>query len=584
MISVVGLLTGAGGPASASVGGTRAVTAAQKTSSQHTDSATTPAPPRPPSARPDRAIVPRGVVSRPLAASGGGVAADSGTVKPNLTSGPVPAAGSSASTLILYDISGDWGWLGGLYGEEAANLASHFGSWTAEPVESYKAGQLDNYTATIYIGSTYDEPIPAAFLSDVSTATRPVIWLYDNIWQLESYMGYNSFGARYGWEPGAFDLNGISSVSYKGTSLTRDPNNQAGILQVQTVTWGATAQILATAREDATGLTIPWASSSSGLTYVGEIPFAYMSETDRVLVYSDLLFDALAPNASTRHRALVRLEDISPDSDPTQVKAVADWLYSQHIPFGFGVSPWYKDPLGYYNNGKPVSEELTADKSLMTVLKYLESHGGVLVEHGYTHQWDTAINPFDEVTGDDFEFYRVTQNPDQTLTYVGPLTGDSVKTDASRIASSTALLEQAKLGAPTIWETPHYAGTVNMYKAVSSAFSEKWERTLYFPGYWNGTPDYTPAHLGGQFFPYVVKDVYGIKTLPENLGDIEPQPWEIFPARLPQDLINAAKANLVVRDGFAAFYFHPYNPLSYLQQTVAGIRSLGYTFVNPAGL
>jgi len=49
---------------------------------------------------------------------------------------------------------------------------------------SYKTGQLKQYTAAIYIGSTYDEPLPTAFLDDVYGATTPVIWAYDNIWQL----------------------------------------------------------------------------------------------------------------------------------------------------------------------------------------------------------------------------------------------------------------------------------------------------------------------------------------------------------------------------------------------------------------
>lgn len=508
------------------------------------------------------------------------------TVTTSTSGGPMAAlVATSPTTLILYDTSGAWGWLGNLYAQEAANLASHFGSWTAEPVGSYTSGQIATFSATIYIGSTYDEPLPSAFLLDVSTANKPVIWLYDNIWQLETYMGYNQFGNRYGWEPGAFDTNRISTVTYKGTALTRNADNAAGVLNVQTVGWSPTApQILATAKEDGTGTTIPWATSSGGLTYIGEIPFAYTSETDRTLAYSDLLFNYLAPATPTQHRALVRLEDISPDSDPAQVQADANWLYSQHIPFGFSVIPWYKDPLGYYTNGKPVSQKLANDKKLISVLQYLESHGGTLIEHGYTHQWDTAINPFDKVTGDDYEFYRVTQNTDKSLTYQGPIPGDSVSSNALRISSSMQMLQAAKLGTPTIWETPHYAGSAATYTAVKNAFSVKWERTLYFPGYWAGTPDYTPSHLGGQFFPYVVKDVYGLKTLPENLGNIEPQPWEIYPARLPADLINAAAKNLVVRDGFAAFYFHPDYSISYLQQTVAGIKNLGYTFVNPAGL
>ena len=88
----------------------------------------------------------------------------------------------------------------------------------------------------------------------------------------------------------------------------------------------------------------------------------------------------------------------------------------------------------------------------------------------------------------------------------------------------------------------------------------------------------------GQFFPYVVKDVYGTKVLPENLGDVSPDPWFIYPARLPADIVAAGQKNLVVRDGFASFFFHPYLDISYLQQSVTGLQAAGYTFVSPASL
>ena len=70
-----------------------------------------------------------------------------------------------------------------------------------------------------------------------------------------------------------------------------------------------------------------------------------------MLVFADLLFDALAPATVERHRALVRLEDISAKTDPVALRAVADYLYSQKIPFGFGVVPEYRDPKGVYNSG-----------------------------------------------------------------------------------------------------------------------------------------------------------------------------------------------------------------------------------------
>ncbi len=68
----------------------------------------------------------------------------------------------------------------------------------------------------------------------------------------------------------------------------------------------------------ADGSSFPWAVRSRNVTYVGEVPFTYTSETDRVLIFADLLFDALAPDTRERHRALVRLEDIHPRTRPAR--------------------------------------------------------------------------------------------------------------------------------------------------------------------------------------------------------------------------------------------------------------------------
>jgi hypothetical protein len=75
-----------------------------------------------------------------------------------------------------------------------------------------------------------------------------------------------------------------------------------------------------------------------------------------------------------------------------------------------------------------------------------------------------------------------------------------------------------------------------------------------------------------------------VKVIPENPGNIEPTMFHQYPTHLPSDMIWAAEKTLVVRDGVASFHFHPIFDLSYLRQTVDGIRAPGYTFVSPATL
>jgi uncharacterized protein YdaL len=514
------------------------------------------------------------------ARNGGGITPISGYAQPLGSAAP---GAIGAKTLILYDTTNSFGWLGELYATYAGNLVSHFGTWKAEPVSQYSAGQIGQYTATIYIGSTYDEPLPATFLNDVAAATKPVIWIYDNIWQLSNQLGYNQFLDKYGWMWAGFDTNQVSQVQYKGSSLSRDGvDNGGGIMSYAANIDTAKATPLAWAVHDSDGTQFPWALKSGNLYYVGENPFVYTSETDRVLAFDDILTAVLNPFAQTQHRVLLRLEDLSVNDDASNVKQIAQWLDSQHIQYGFGFTPVYTDPTGYFNDGRPETHKLSDrdQGEWRSVLKYMTSHGGTLIMHGYTHQYSNVPNPYDGVTDDDFEFYRTTENADHTLSFQGPVPEDSAAWASGRILSGLREFQKAGLATPKTFEFPHYMGSQVDYKVVASMFPYRWERSLYFNGsLGSGTADY--SHVIGQFFPWVVRDVYGTTVLPENIGSYEPEPFYQFPIHTVTDILNAAKAESVVRNGVAGVYFHNFWGLAPLQQIVSGLKSQGWTFSDP---
>ncbi|MFG2039257.1 DUF2334 domain-containing protein [Dactylosporangium sp. NPDC048998] len=303
--------------------------------------------------------------------------------------------------------------------------------------------------------------------------TKPVVWLYDNIWQLTARSA--GFATKYGYMWKGFDVGSVAEVDYRGTALTRDTRNAAGIMDYAVYDTTKAVSVADAVRAD--GTKFPWGIRSGNLTYIGEIPFSYITANDRYLAFADLLYDALAPKAAARHRALVRIEDVGPDADPAELRAVTDYLYGKRIPFTVAVYSRYRDPKGVNNNGKAQDYTLQQRPLVVSALKYMQSKGGTLLMHGYTHQ-----------------------------------------------------------------------------------------------------------HMVGQFFPYPVRDVYGSTVIPENIGNIEPEPFNQHPAVRPADLIANARANLAVRDGVASFFYHPYLGTSYLQQTVEGIQGLGYTFVSAAAM
>jgi uncharacterized protein YdaL len=332
--------------------------------------------------------------------------------------------------------------------------------------------------------------------------------------------------------------------------------------------------------------TFPWAIRSGNLTYIGEIPFQYVSETDRVIALEDLLFDALAPSAATQHRAMVRLEDLSAHDSSTQLMTIAQFLYQRHIPYGFNVIPFYKDPTGHYNNGVPQSIALTssAAASFVTTIKYMLSHGGAMIDEGYTHQYPGSnANPYDGVSGDDAEFFLAHIDSGNNVVWDGPVPGDSTTLALGLVNNSVNAYKAAGLPVPTLWVTPHYFATDVDYHAIATVYPERYERSIYF----SGTLSHQSVNYGeyiGQFFPYAVHDVYGTTVLPENLGDYEPVSENNHPIRLPADILREAQYNLAVRDGFASFFYDPTYGTTPLQQTITGIQQLGYTFVNPSSL
>jgi uncharacterized protein YdaL len=491
----------------------------------------------------------------------------------------VVAAPGTASTLILFDTTGPWGWLGELYAMGAGNLASHFGTWTAAPVGQYAAGDLLRYSAAVYVGSTFDEPLPTAFLDDVLSAQRPVVWVDDNIWQLAARAP--DFATRYGYMPFVYDATTVTGVTYKGTSLSRYTGNGAGLMTYSTV--GAGAQVVATAVR-ADGATFPWSVRSNGLTYIGENPMSYVTSNDRYLAFADILFDALAPLTAERHRALLRIEDVDATASPRQLRAIADYLASKSVPFSIAVIPTYTDPNGVYNAGTPITRRMRDVPRVASAINYMIGKGGTIVLHGYTHQYSNVDNPYTGVSADDVEFYRSHVDPiSNFVLYDGPVTEDSTTWAADRVTAGLAELAAAGLPAPQIFEYPHYAGSDVDSRAIRQTFSTVYHRGLYFGGTLLGGPTST-EHTIGVMYPYTAQDLYGFAVVPENLGSYEPDAANNNPPRLVADLVATAHANRVVRDGVASVFFHPYYGLPVLQQIVDGLIAEGYTFVSAAAV
>jgi uncharacterized protein YdaL len=317
----------------------------------------------------------------------------------------------------------------------------------------------------------------------------------------------------------------------------------------------------------------PWVIRSGHLTYLAEVPLSYTTPTDRSLALAAELADHLDPAGADDHRAVIRLEDVSPMTDPDDLSAVIDVLAERDTPFAVGVVPIHVEGA--------TRTELADRPRLVEQLQRALDAGGELVLHGVTHELDGVPNP-DGGTGADWEFFRVVRDEGE-LVFLGPVSGDSPEWLTDRLAHAYAALDRAGLPRPELFEFPHYAASATDYTTVSDEFDGRFERSFYHAGLL-GAP--ATGARAEQAFPYPVEDVYGATVIPENLGYVtDPEAADGVPPELQVDLVlRRAEDLLVVPGSVAGFFYHPWLGPETLAQLVDGLTELGFDPVAPSAL
>ena len=476
--------------------------------------------------------------------------------------------------LVLYNTSGDWGNLGEIYALFTANLAGRWADYDAMPVSAYQAGGVEKHDLTVYLGSSYGEPLPSAFLRDVTKAQRPVLWVGYGLTDFAS--ATPDFSRRYGFTPGLFDHGRFNRVDYHGVDFTRR-GDLAGEVATVAISQPAKVEILATAVRSDGGKT-PWALRSGALTYLAENPFAYMGPEDRYLVFADLMTGLLNPNAPDSHRALVRIEDVGPDANPARLREIADYLHGRGVPFSVAVYDTYLDPLKD-DDSMPRRLTMAQATKVAAALRYMVSKGGALIMHGHTHQLDAIRNPYSGKSADDFEFYRAHVDAKNFVRYDGPVEQDSRAWALGRVDAGLKVWSAAKLPRPTIFEFPHYGASPLDYSAVASRFAARYEQSMYYTGTL-APVSAAKSTYADQMFPYPVRDIYGQVVLPEDMGNDTPTAYNQHASRTPAQMLDAARRDYVLKDGFASFFHHWFLGVGPLKQLVEPMQAKGWTFVS----
>jgi uncharacterized protein YdaL/SAM-dependent methyltransferase len=512
------------------------------------------------------------------------------------------------------------------------NLLGHFPHLrqVVVPIDRYASGSIDDCAATFYLGAYFDNPLPSPFLLDYLKTRRSVVWVGYNAWQL----GTDSLATALGLEFHTVaqpdwtcrDGDGIPGFFrefvYLGETFTKHaalvaPNilHAAHDLVIMRPVPGQRHDIISLAKHSTGGDVTPYVVRCKNRWYVADLPFTYLHEADRYLIFADLLFDMLgeAPRREGHKVGLVRFEDVHSAKPNWQLEALLNFARSLDIPFAVSVIPSYRDPYRVLGprDIDPAYDTLELRTGFARWLQKAQAQRGSIIMHGYTHQCDLLRNP-DGASGRDFEFWDGVNNR--------VLSDDSPAFVLKRLENGAKCMDDVGQR-PVAWLTPHYAASAIDNVIFGQAFSWCIGRNTYAPmtitqalrlpetltfdrsgSAANGQRlrffrDLRVTHPKGcsppttQFFPYeIYGDIYGARMLPENAGYLLPGQFEV------DDVLRILSRNARLRDAWGSFYLHPRLVLCRargglgrfdgdtleLERLVRKAKVLGYEFVDLA--
>lgn len=551
--------------------------------------------------------------------------------------GSISAKAADPCVNVYFDRSPDKTyWMGKTYANLLQNILGHFPKYqqVVSPIELYQKGDIEKCHATFYIASYFNNAIPTDFLQDFAATQKRVAWLGYSIWQLgESFD--KIFGYKYSYlttldrehlEP----LNKPSffkNILYKGEVFYKygnwsktDPTTfLAPFEQTALVpTEPQKSQVLAQAEQSVTKDKLPYALQAGNHFYIADVPFSFIHEADRYFVFADLLFDIL--NEKPRHNgkyALVRIEDVHPLMPLMELYKTTKVLHEQKVPIHISLIPIYFDPLHLGESG-PEGDLVTMDRKLpfMQFIEEMKNENAFFIWHGVTHQYNATKNPHDGVSGSDFEFFDAVNNR--------PLVEDSPSYIVDKLEEGFYTLQKAGI-TPRVWLTPHYQASSLDYIIFGRVFPWNVGRVIYYNHSFSGIAlaeessvlfdaglaggfnlrseyfknlevIYQSERWSGQMFPYeIYGDIYGQRLIPENLGNSQPfVNAHVVVPRSKEEIVADAKRNLVLRDVWASFFYHPFLLTTYedggrgefpgdpaeLEYLIREIKKLGYTFIS----
>lgn len=251
-------------------------------------------------------------------------------------------------------------------------LAGHFTSHvTVKKDSDVEASDFKGKDHVIYYGQT-KRKLSQKLLSLISGVKKPVVAIGYNVGQISQFSGLSL--AR---KENVFQVHSRSEKA--------DVSLESG-LNVLSISGLKGTALYTFKADDGTTHSFIW-KTKKGNVYIG-----LTNLLNDNLIVAKQLREAFGEKAGTTLLYL-RLEDISPMSDEKLLLQAGTYLHKRHIPFILAVIPVYLNP----ETGDKVY--LSDKPKMVKVLKKLQSMGGSIIVHGYTHAYRYSE------TGEGFEFW-----------------------------------------------------------------------------------------------------------------------------------------------------------------------------------
>lgn len=262
-------------------------------------------------------------------------------------------------------------------------------------------------------------------------------------------------------------------------------------------------------------------------------------------IFSDVLNDIFKVDKFREEKVFIRIEDVNPLMDINKLKSIADFLYSEDIPFMISLVPDVIDTKTGYTTG------ISDKKEFIETIKYMQKKGGAVILYGYINQ-----NSKKEVIKEGYKF----ENEKEST----PLNFDMEKYVYDKVGKNLDECVKNQIY-PLAFGAPHYDMDIREYKEFKKYFS------TYVEQYQNNDKRFI-----SKAYPYILKDTETFNILiPENLGNMGKNNslW------LREIQENFRKIS-IVRGYTAGVFFNPYMDINYLKNLVDYFKSQNVNFLD----